>query len=69
MLSVDYGVHNHFAAEHLKVYSFIGRLSEEKENLVVDMSKLTKRYFAYIETKKQSQCKHNKDNLQCKEDE
>jgi len=68
VLSVDCGVYNHLAAEHLKGYSFIGRLSEEEESLVVDMFK-TKRYFTYIETKKKSQCEHNDENRHCEEEE
>jgi len=32
-------IHNHYPAENLKGHSFTGRLSEEEEKLVVDLSK------------------------------
>ena len=39
VLLVVCGVHNQLAAEHVEGHSFDGRLSEEEENLVVDISK------------------------------
>ena len=32
-------IHNHYLAENLEGHSFTGRLSEEEEKLVVDLSK------------------------------
>ena len=40
ILLVDCGVHNYLAAKHLEGHSFIDSLLEEKESLVVDMSKI-----------------------------
>ena len=39
MILVVWGVHNHLASEYLERHSFAGRLSEEEERFVVDMSK------------------------------
>ena len=53
MLSVACGVHNYLASEHLKGRSFTGRLSEEKEKLIVDMSKSLVRPRDILHTLKQ----------------
>ena len=53
VLSVDCGLHNHLTAEHLEGHSFAGRLSEEEENLVVDMSKTLVRPRDILRTLKQ----------------
>ena len=53
------GIYNHYPDENLEGHSFAGRLSEEEEKLVVDLSKTLIRprdIFEYIEIKKQSQC-------------
>eukprot|EP00268_Persea_americana_P019708 TRINITY_DN20136_c0_g2_i6.p1 TRINITY_DN20136_c0_g2~~TRINITY_DN20136_c0_g2_i6.p1 ORF type:complete len:137 (-),score=20.21 TRINITY_DN20136_c0_g2_i6:915-1325(-) len=39
MLEVMCDVHNHPAAEYLEGHSFVGRLSEDKTKLLVDMSR------------------------------
>jgi len=39
VLMVVCDIHNHFSAENLEGYSFIGRLSKEEDNLTVDLSK------------------------------
>jgi len=38
-LEVVFGVHNHAISEYLQGHSFVGRLSEEENALLVDMSK------------------------------
>ena len=45
------GIHNHLLTEILEGHSFSGRLSEEEEKLVIDLSKTcsVKRHFEYIE--------------------
>jgi len=53
VLSVDYCVHNHLAAKHLEEHSFAGRLSEEEDKLVVDISKTLVRPRDILNTLKQ----------------
>ena len=53
MLSVDFGARNHMAVEHLEGRSFARRLSEEKENLVVNISNTLVRPRDILHTLKQ----------------
>jgi len=53
MILVICGVHNHLVSEYLKGHSFVGRLSEEEERLVVDMSKRLIRLKDILHTLKQ----------------
>ena len=51
MIACD--IHNHLAAEYLKGYSFVSRLSEEEEKLVVNISKTLGRLRDILHTLKQ----------------
>ena len=50
---VTCGVHNHLVAKHLEGHSFVGRLSEEEENLVIDMPKTLVRQRCILHILKQ----------------
>jgi len=63
--------YNHLAAENLKGHSFIGRLSEEEEKLVVNMSKTLVGPRDILHTLKHRNNlngEYIEDNLQCKKE-
>ena len=39
LLQVDFGVHNHPAADNLEGHSYAGRLSQEETSMLMDMSR------------------------------
>lgn len=52
-LEVGCGVHNHGATNHFEGHSYAGRLTEEEEKLVIDMSKTLVRPRDILHTLKQ----------------